>query len=535
MTAIGAAQSIGKGCAGRSALAITAVGLQVLVVLALAGCATPAPPPSRPPVAPSLAPAPAGALADVETAWQQQHGAAASGFLLLGSNVDALAWRLALIDSAQQSLDLQYYVWFGDAAGQLLLARVIAAADRGVRVRLLFDDLNTLLHDMTHVELRDAALARLDRHPKLEIRVFNGWHHRDALGRASEAVWDFERLNRRMHNKQMVADNRVAIIGGRNIGDEYFGLFPEFNFHDLDVLGVGPVTRQASAVFDRYWNSEWVRGIARSGAAEDAAAPSAAEDEALQRLLGDSRARRILAGEQSWTSRVDALPGLLAPGRSEVHTDSPSRAAEVRNHMPEAFRALLLSAQSEVLITNAYIIPDEVFIADLQRLSRQGVKLRILTNSLASHDVPAVNSHYEAWRAPLLNAGVELHEMRAHPAIQAEVIDTAPVVGGFAGLHTKAMVIDRRRSFIGSMNLDPRSQVINSEMGIVIDSVPLAEALAATMLRDMGGANSWRVTIDDGGRLRWTSDAGTLTRQPARDAWQRVQNQLFKLFPPSLY
>ena len=507
----------------------------VLLLLALAGCGTPPAPPPPPPASHALPPGPTGALAAAEQAWQRRHGDGISGFLLLERNLDALAWRLALIDSAKHSLDLQYYVWFGDEAGQLLLARVIAAADRGVRVRLLFDDLNTLLHDMTHVELRDAALARIDRHPNLDIRVFNGWHARDLLGRVNEAVWDFERLNRRMHNKQMVVDNRVAILGGRNIGDEYFGLFAEFNFLDLDVLGVGPVARQASAVFDRYWNSEWVRRIRFVGAAPDAGAQSDAESEALQHLLGDSRARRILAGEQSWTGRVDALPAALVPGRSVVHTDSPSRAPETRNHMPEAFRALLLSAQSEVLITNAYIIPDAVFIADLQRLAARGVKVHILTNSLASHDVPAVNSHYEGWRVPILQTGSELHELRAHPQIQAQLIDTPPVVGGFAGLHTKAMVIDRRHSFIGSMNLDPRSEVINAEMGVIIDSPLLAEALAGAMLRDMSGANSWKVTLDEGGALRWSSGAGTLTRQPARDVWQRVQNQFFKLFPPSLY
>ena len=374
---------------------------------------------------------------------------------------------------------------------------MIAAANRGVRVRLLFDDLNTLLHDMTHVKLRDAALARIDRHPNLEIRVFNGWHARDLLGRVNEAVWDFERLNRRMHYKQMVADNRAAILGGRNIGVEYFGLFEEFNFLDLDALGVGPVARQASAVFDRYWNSAWARGIRFAAAAPDAGAPSDAKNEALQRLLGDSRARRILAGEQSWAGRVDALPSTLMPGRSVVHTDSPSRAAETRNHMPEAFRALLLSAQREVLITNACIIPDAVFIADLQRLADRGVTVRILTNSLASHDVPAVNSHYEGWRVPILRTGAEVHELRAHPQVHAQLIDTLPVVGGFAGLHTKAMVIDRRYSFVGSMNLDPRSEVINAEMGVIIDSPPLAEALAAAMQRDMSGANSWKVTLDD--------------------------------------
>jgi putative cardiolipin synthase len=513
------------------------LALLLALSLLIAACATQAPPAIDAARGVSSAPAPraGSAFAAIEEAIAIRHGAEVSGFRLLQANREALAWRLAAIDLASHSLDLQYYVWFGDKAGQLLMARVVAAADRGVKVRILFDDLNTMLHDMTHIELRDATLARINRHPNIEIRVFNAWRERGLLGRAAESLWDFERLNRRMHNKQMVADNRLAILGGRNIGDEYFGLNAAFNFHDLDVLGVGPVARQASAVFDRYWNSVWVRRIAGAAAADDPAPPSAADLEALARLEGDARSRVILAGQRSWAPELAALESSLQPGRSVVHADSPSRAATVRNHMPEAFRAVLLSARREVLIVNAYIIPDAVFVDDLRALAARGVTVRVLTNSLASHDVPAVNSHYETWRVPLLRAGVQLHELRPDAAVQSQLVDTPPVRGRFVGLHTKAMVIDRQRSFIGSMNLDPRSEVINSEMGILIESAPLAGALAAEMERDMGGANAWRIELDAEERPRWTSDAGTLNRQPARNAWQRLENLFFKLFPPNLY
>ena len=510
-------------------------GAVVLAALIVAGCASTSAPPEPPPTPQAaVAPRADSPFAAIEDAIAGGGAANASGFRLLAGSLEALEWRLAAIDSARHSLDLQYYVWFGDKVGQLLMARVVAAADRGVRVRVLFDDVNTLLHDMTHVELRDAALRRIDRHPNIEIRVFNAWHARDPLGRAAEAVWDFRRLNRRMHNKQMVADNRLAILGGRNIGDEYFGLNPGFNFHDLDVLGVGPVARQASAVFDRYWNSPWVRRISL-GADTGSGEPSPAEREALKLLESDARARGVLAGRRGWAAELASLGPALQVGRSTVHTDSPSRDEATRNHMPEAFRALLMSAQREVLIANAYIIPDAVFLADLRALAGRGVRVRILTNSLASHDVPAVNSHYEPWRPALLAAGVELHELRADAAVQSLRVDIAPVRGDFVGLHTKAMVIDRRHSFIGSMNLDPRSEVINAEMGILIDSPPLAEALAAEIERDLGGANSWRVEPDGASGLRWVSDAGVLARQPARNAWQRVENLVFKLFPPSLY
>jgi putative cardiolipin synthase len=203
--------------------------------------------------------------------------------------------------------------------------------------------------------------------------------------------------------------------------------------------------------------------------------------------------------------------------------------------MPQAIHELLRSAQREVLITNAYVIPDATLVEDLRALRARGVTVKLLTNSLASHDVPAVNSHYERWRAPLLALGVQLHELRPDAAIQPVFVDTAPVRGGFVGLHVKALVVDRERAFVGSMNLDPRSQVFNSEMGITVDSPALAAALAAGMERDMSPANSWRLWQADDGSLRWTSDAGTLGRQPARNVSQRLLNLIFKLFPQSLY
>jgi putative cardiolipin synthase len=509
--------------------------LGVLVAFVLSGCASAPPKPETPPP-PSYAsaPRPDGVFARIEEAVQAKYGGQTSGFRLLDRNSEALKWRLVLVDSASHSIDLQYYVWFGDAAGQLLMARVIAAADRGVRVRILFDDLNTMLMRMTSPQLRDAMLGRIDSHPNIEIRVFNAWRGREWAGRAVEGAADFERLNRRMHNKQMVVDNRVAIIGGRNIGDEYLGLNRDFNFHDLDVLGVGPVARQASAVFDRYWNSEWVSRIPPSGASE-AGALTPAVIELPPAAATHPSMRVLLDGGRNWSAEIAGLPDSLVSGTSAVHTDSPSRQAGARNHMPEAFRALMRSARREVLITNAYIIPDDHFISDLRELTGRGVTVRILTNSLASNDVAAVNAHYEGWRGEIIRSGALLHEFRDDAAIKKEFIDTAPVDSSFVGLHLKAMVIDRERSFVGSMNLDPRSGIFNSEMGVIIDSAPLSEALAQRMVRDMPGANSWQVTLASDGALLWKSDRGELTTQPARNFAQRIENILFKLFPSSYY
>jgi cardiolipin synthase C len=518
----------------RHAQVLARLACVFVAALLAVGCATTSVERVRP--APSFASPPMadGLFASHEAELAARHGADVSGFRLLESNVDGLMWRLLLIDNARHSLDLQYYVWFGDASGQLLMARTIAAADRGVKVRLLLDDLSTMLRNMSSLELRDDMIARINQHPNIEVRVFNAWRNRGWLGRAAESLTDFARLNRRMHNKQMVVDNRVAIIGGRNIGDEYMGLNEEFNFHDLDVLGIGPVARQASAVFDWYWNSTWVQAIP-AGSAMDAGAPRPDMLELPPAAAANPAMQQLLKGAHSWRDELAALPESLSPGRSTVHTDQPSRAEGVRNHMPDAFRALMRSAQSEVLISNAYIIPDNTFISDLRELVARGVVVRILTNSLASHDVPAVNAHYEGWRPEIVGAGASLHEFRADAAIRAELVDTPPVRSGFAGLHIKAMTVDRRHSFIGSMNLDPRSAIFNSEMGVVIDSVPLATGLARRIERDLQPNNSWQVRVAPDGTLRWVSDTEVRQRQPARNFMQRVQNIVFKLMPASYY
>lgn len=519
--------------AARAALKRASFWLALLAMATLAGCTQV---PIRPAAATwALPPAASGPLASIAEDLRSRHGESVSGFHLLRVNLDALRWRLALVDTARQSVDLQYYVWFGDKVGQLLMARVLAAAERGVRVRLLVDDLSTLLHDMGHVELRDALLRQLDRHPRIEIRVFNAWRQRDLAGRALETGFGFDRLNRRMHNKQLLVDNRAVIIGGRNIGDEYFGLNPEFNFHDLDVLAVGPAARQASEVFDRYWNSAAVSPLA--AVADNDARPelSPAHRSAMEALAADPRARQILGGLRDWKPEFDGLATRLLPGRGQVHADRSTTDADAGHLMPATVHRLLRAATREVLITNAYVIPDQTLFDELRGLTRRGVRVRLLTNSLASHDVPAVNSHYERWRRPLIEAGVELHELRADAQVKSDVVESAPVRGRFVGLHTKAMVVDGRYAFVGSMNLDPRSEQINTEMGIVVDSEALARELAAQMAVDMGPANSWRVELDGASALRWTSDAGTLDRQPARNAWQRVENLFFKLFPPRLY
>lgn len=508
--------------------------LLILATMALAGCTT-VPEKLPRPVPEYATPArPDGAFAPIEAAIRAQHGPDASGCMLLNRNEDGLTWRLALIDSAQHSLDLQYYVWFGDPSGVLLMKRVVQAADRGVKVRIIVDDLDSMLRDMTTPEIRDAPMAAIDAHPNIELRLFNAWKSRSLIGRGAEFVGDMERLNRRMHNKAMIADNQAAIIGGRNIGDEYLGLNPEFNFHDLDLLGIGPVARQVSEVFDRFWNSEWVIPISVLGLGSTDQDLNALRAPARKQLAEAQSLARFPLEPQDWSAALARLPGALHPGTTHVHSDTPDHDA-IHHHMPAAFRELMMTAQRELLLTNAYIIPGDRAIQRFHDLHARGVKLRILTNSLASHDVPAVNSHYKQWRRRILETGTELYEIRPDAAVRSVVADTPPTKSQFMGLHTKAMVIDRERVFVGSMNLDPRSMHINSEMGVVVDSPGLAEALATTMERDMRPENSWRVEVDPNGELRWVSGDEVLTSQPARGFWQRVEDIFFMAFPKELY
>jgi len=507
----------------------------LVLVLLLTGCAAqrfeavPRPAPEY-----ALPARPDDAFSSIESDIASGHGEAFSGFRLLDTNEDGLRWRLALLDSARYTIDVQYYLWYGDDSGLLLLERLLQAADRGVRVRLLVDDINLLLRDATTVRLRDQGAALLDSHPNVELRLFNAWSKRSLTARAGEALTDMRRLNQRMHHKMLVVDNRAAIIGGRNIGDEYLGLNEGFNFHDLDVLGIGPVAREASAVFDTFWNSEWVLP---ASALDIEASPEAAartRSELNARLSRAKNLQRFPVETQDWTQDIRALGGSLQTGTSEILTDVPA-AGEIAQDMIESIRELMASAQQELLVINAYIIPYERGIGILRSLTDRGVRTRILTNSLASHDVPAVNSHYKKRRRDILQAGAGLYEMRHDAAIKPEVADTPPVSGKFMGLHSKAMVIDRRWSYIGSMNFDPRSAAINTEMGVVIDSPGLGEELARLIERDMEPENSWEVQLVDGNKLRWVSSDAIVTRQPARNWWQRVEDVFFMLFPAELY
>lgn len=504
--------------------AFTRVLSRCIPLLFLAACATVRDGGETLPDEFALPPAGAGVLADMASEVEARGNTGESGFMLLEANDEALRWRLALIDSAVSSLDILYYLWYGDDVGRLVLKRVLDAADRGVKVRLLVDDLVLVG--------KDKALVAIDKYPNISLRLFNPKRQRK-LGMVADGVVRYKQMNIRMHNKLVVADNHAAIIGGRNIANAYFGLDEKYNFIDVDVMGFGAVAQQSSELFDNFWNGPWSAPASQiTVQVDEEDIPGMVERMVAQ--LGDSAALENFPREPSNPNAdLEKIAGSLHYGTSQMLYDRFDDGMLVRG-MTDPLGRIINSAEQQVDVANAYIIPDQDFVDGAKALADRGITVRILTNSLASHDVPAVNSHYKKWRRPLVESGAKLYEQQAIPA-DRQTIDTPPVVSKSVGLHSKAFVVDARHVFIGSMNFDPRSANINSEMGVVIDSPGLARELTTVFEAGIAPQNAWRVTLDAEEEITWTSAAETVTRQPALGCGQRIQDVFFMLFPASQF
>jgi len=403
---------------------------------------------------------------------------------------DAFAARVLLAEAAQRSIDAQYYIWHGDQTGLLLFDALVNAARRGVRVRILLDDQNTRGLDDT--------IAALGTIPNVEVRLYNPFTQRGA--RFTEYLGDFARVNRRMHNKSFIADNQAAIVGGRNVGNEYFGAGTEVPFKDLDVLAVGSAVRDISAQFDLYWNSASAYPATRIVAkpAPDAAA----------RLE-----ERFAAAREDPESRayIDAVRGAplvqeLLEHRLELEwadarlvRDDPAktldRTARRETLLLSEFMATVAPARVSFDIITPYFVPGEKGTAALEKLARSGVRIRVLTNSLAGTDVAVVHSGYAKRRCELARAGVRLYELKPALADGEPGGKSRPGVGSgssAARLHAKTFAMDGERAFVGSFNFDPRSALLNTEMGLVIESPELARRVSATF-DDYIPANSYEV------------------------------------------
>lgn len=409
----------------------------------------------------------------------------------------AFAARVLLSRIAERTLDVQYYIWHGDLTGTLLLEELLEAAERGVRVRLLLDDNGTLG--------LDTELAALAQHPNMEVRLFNPFVVRRPkwLG----FVTDFPRANRRMHNKSFTADNQATIIGGRNIGDEYFGATEGVLFADLDVLSIGPVVEEVSNDFDRYWASG-------SSFPVEQILPAVSTDD-LARL--SQRAERIEQAPASLSyvsavSQSDFVHQLLTNNlalewaHTRMVTDDPAKGlglAADEGLLVNQLGQILESPAREVVLVSPYFVPTAAGVEAFVALTERGIRVRILTNSLDATDVSAVHAGYAKRRRAMLEGGVELFEMRRLSPQLERNPSAGPFGSSGSSLHAKTFAVDRERIFIGSFNFDPRSINLNTELGFVIDSPALATAIHDTFDEEIP-ANAYEVKLDDNGRLYWT-------------------------------
>ncbi len=446
-------------------------------------------------------------------------------YQVLNTGEEALEWRLRAIDSATVSIDMETFLWKPDRSGAQVLARLLAAADRGVQVRILLDDSFTM-----HADL---ALHAMDEHPNIEFRIYNPYVHRqdDAVLRQLFNLGDFSRLNHRMHNKALAVDGQAAIIGGRNIGDEYFGYDENFNFRDMELLTFGAGVESVVRHFDNYWNSGWAFPV------RDLVHPSSGAPGLKQaRVLIDKEAGPVPEPDSAGIqSRWIEAARYGHPGTSVFYSDAPARedpaaVTEAPNQLARTLRELIDAATAEVILVSAYLIPTPELEAAVERAEKRGVQVRILTNSLRSNNHLAAHSAYRGHIRRLVSHGADLHEVRAEAADRPRYMQE-PVGGKRLGLHAKMLVIDQTRVYVGSCNLDPRSLMLNTEVGLVVDSRSLNQALRDATAADFEPRNAWAVKLSEAGRLQWHGEGGVLDEPPSDSSVQALEDWFLGLLP----
>ena len=452
-----------------------------------------------------------------------------SGFRLLSNSTEAFTARAELIRHAQRSLDLQYYIVHDGVSTRMLVEELLKAADRGVRVRILLDD--------TTSDGLDQIIATLAAHPQIHIRLFNPLHLGRSTGvtRAAGRLFNLSLQHRRMHNKLWLADNSVAIVGGRNLGDEYFDAEPNLNFTDIDMLSVGPVAEQLGHSFDQYWNSALSKPIDEFLSSKPTARDLQNTRMRLEESLEETRKQNHALYQQLMTFKTDPRMDIwrkeLIWAWNQALWDAPSKVLARGEPDPH----LLLTTQlapdmanvtQELILISAYFVPGETGLVYLTGRADAGADVRLLTNSLEATDVPVVHGGYAPYRKALLEHGVKLYELRRQPG-----------VGGGSGphlfrkgmssdssLHSKAMIFDQQKSFIGSFNFDPRSGLWNTEVGVLVDSPQLAAEARKLALQGMAPALSYQPKLEQGDIVWETEDNGqlhTLKREPG-SWWRRV-------------
>ena len=461
----------------------------------------------------------ATALGRAVSSWLQRE-AATAGVYRLDSGYDALGARIGLIDAAEKAIDVQSYLIKDDVSGNLIALHLAGAADRGVRVRLLMDDALT--------DEVDSGLLSLDEHEKIEVRVFNPFPRRRS--RFISLLANFNILNRRMHNKTFTVDNQVTIVGGRNLADEYYQTGGETEFIDEDVLVVGAPVDEVSDGFDEYWNS-----------------PEAIPMEAFDAMVAHSHvnlslheARKLIADHRDslFLRNVhDELIDKLLNGNLElvsadveVVQDYPDKVRNLVRRRPSVtsdyLQRMVSSARQELIIISPYFVPQKQGVEFFSSLARAGVRVIIVSNSLASTNHASVHAVYARYRKPLLRQGIELYELRPR-------LETMPTDSKLT-LHSKVATVDRERMFVGSFNLDPRSLYLNTEMGVAVDSKQLAGDMASSILESLP-ETAYKLELSPKGKLQWLlQTAGVqeiITTEPQSSLWRRFRTKLMSLLP----
>jgi len=458
-----------------------------------------------------------------------------SAFYLLADGLDAFVARAALASVAERSIDTQYYMIHNDVVGSLFIDSLYKAAERGVRVRLLVDDIDQ--------GGRDIGAAILDAHPNIEVRLFNPFGRN--IGRTIQYVTGFGKQTRRAHNKSFTVDNQITILGGRNIGDEYFNADPELAFIDIDVLSNGPVARDVSASFDLYWNSELSYPIttlvedlpsaeqARQGKEEfDRFVAEQYESEYMQHLRNSNLAQQLKQQSMKYSWGVGVV---VADDPAKLTRDT----SDTEYRLSEQLRPYLESVNKELIIISPYFVPGKGGVAFLQALRDKGVRVRILTNSLSSTDVSAVHAGYSRYRKALLRMGVELYELNKELSKEErKAMKEGGIGSSKASLHAKSFVLDRSQVFIGSLNLDARSVIQNTEIGVVFESEQIARRMAEGFDRKIDQV-AFRLELqrDDLGREQITwhglvdGKQQILTVDPYTSFWKRFGVGFMRMFP----
>ncbi len=455
-----------------------------------------------------------------------------SGFRPIAQGEMAFTARAQLAMAAQESIDIQYYIWHLDLTGRVIYESLLLAADRGVRVRLLLDDMDTAG--------KDDFLRNIDHHPNIEIRLFNPFANRNL--RAGDFLLDTWRVNRRMHNKTFTADNSATIFGGRNIGDEYFDATEAVSFGDMDALGVGPVARDVSNQFDLYWNSKYVYPLAsfkwkapvsdddyRAFRKSSADYLEQARKTRYARILRDvelAKVERISEVDYVWSDWVLGFDDPSAIEMNEMTLDT---------HLALKLLKAMEQTKEDLLIVSPYFVPGEKFTQFLNELEAKGVRVRILTNSLQANDVSMVHAGYMRYREDLVRGGVELYEYRAtsnkaRRKLKRERIDVEKT-----SLHAKFFTVDETFLFVGSFNLDGRSAKLNTELGAYF-AAPVQAATLSDNFDQLMREVAYRVVINDDGDLEWVGENDgqeiRLDREPDTSWWKRFSTQVLSVFVP---